>query len=234
MHHAYRPALLPKPPLYRTPSIAPRGLVAGMFDARGSGDVIDQATHHNPAMRDLTVGEAVKAMGLHGLGCINQALDRVPRFFQPKRPSRLIALRVPPEQRHDAALGRAFDTLSAPGVTARSRRMAATAAQRLGLAPRLAQLESTSLHVDGRDNRDAEPDERVMPITRGYRRDKRPARNQVLLDFSVAHQAGRPVLRQPRSGTSRDATDCGQSMADPMAQLQIPDGLPSLGAASAL
>jgi hypothetical protein len=39
-----------------------------MFDELGIGDVIDQATHQNPEMRDLTVGEAVKAMVLNGLG----------------------------------------------------------------------------------------------------------------------------------------------------------------------
>jgi hypothetical protein len=39
-----------------------------MFDALGIGDVLNQATHHNPEMRDLTVGEAVKAMVLNGLG----------------------------------------------------------------------------------------------------------------------------------------------------------------------
>jgi transposase len=58
-------------------------------------------------MRDLTVGEAVKAMVLNGLGCINQALSLVPRFFQHKPTSRLISPRVPPQQLNDDALGRA-------------------------------------------------------------------------------------------------------------------------------
>src|SRR6516164_10793261 len=43
------------------------GLVAGMFDELGIGDVRDKATQQNPAMRDRTVGEAVKAMVLNGL-----------------------------------------------------------------------------------------------------------------------------------------------------------------------
>jgi transposase len=86
------------------------GLVAGMFDELGIGDVIDQATQQNPAMRDLTVGEAVKAMVLNGLGCINQTLDLVPRFFQNKPTSRLMAPRVIPAQLNDDALGRALDT----------------------------------------------------------------------------------------------------------------------------
>jgi hypothetical protein len=60
------------------------GLVAGMFDALGIGEVVDQATPQHPARRDLTVGEAVKAMVLNGLGCINQALYLGPRFCHTK------------------------------------------------------------------------------------------------------------------------------------------------------
>jgi hypothetical protein len=39
-------------------------LVAGMFDELGIADVIDQAVQQHPEMRDLTVGEGVKAMVL--------------------------------------------------------------------------------------------------------------------------------------------------------------------------
>jgi transposase len=77
-----------------------------MFEEVGIGDVLDQATHQNPEMRDLTVGEAVKAMVLNGLGFSNQALYLVPRFFQNKPTSRLISPRVTPKQLNDDALGR--------------------------------------------------------------------------------------------------------------------------------
>jgi transposase len=98
-------------PTYRSQVLDHLGLVAGMFDELGLGDVIDQATQQHPEMRDLTVGEAVKAMVLNGLGFINQALYLVPRFFQNKPTSRLISPRVAPEQLNDDALGRALDTL---------------------------------------------------------------------------------------------------------------------------
>jgi transposase len=117
---------------YRSQTLDHLGLVAGMFDERGMGEVIDQATQQHPEMRDLTVGEAVKAMVLNGLGCINQTLDLVPRFFQHKPTSRLMAPRVIPAQLNDDALGRALDTLDDDGVTALYRRIAATAAKRLG------------------------------------------------------------------------------------------------------
>jgi transposase len=205
-----------------------------MFDALGIGDVIDQATHQNPEMRDLTVGEAVKAMVLNGLGFINQALYLVSRFFQHKPTFRLISPRVTPQQLNDDALGRALDTLYAAGVTALYSLIAATAAQRLGLAPRFAHLDSTSFHVDGRYNSDEEPEEHVIHLTRGYSREPRPDRNPVRLDLIIEHQAGIPVLMKPLRGNSSDATDFGQLIADHMAQLQITYGLTSLVADSAL
>jgi transposase len=98
---------MPDHPTYRSQVLDHLGLVAGMFDELGIGDVLNHATHQNPAMRDLTVGEAVKAMVRNGLGFINQALSLVPRFFQNKPTSRLISPRVRPEQLNDDALGRA-------------------------------------------------------------------------------------------------------------------------------
>jgi transposase len=122
---------------YRSQVLEHLGLVAGMFDELGLGDVMDQATQQHPEMRDLTVGEAVKAMVLNGLGLINQALYLVPRFFQNKPTSRLISPRVAPEQLNDDALGRALDTLYDDGVTELYRLIAATAATRLDLSPTL-------------------------------------------------------------------------------------------------
>jgi Domain of unknown function (DUF4277) len=121
-----------------------------MFDELSLGDVLDHATHHNPALRDRTVGDAVTALGRNGLGVIHQALSLVPRFCHHTPTDQRLSPRVTPAQLNDEALGRALDTLSASGVTALSSRSAATAAQRLGLAPRFAPLDSPSVQVDGR------------------------------------------------------------------------------------
>ena len=102
---------MPDQPTYRSQVLDHLGLVAGMFDELGIGDVLDHATPQTPAMRGLTVGEAVKAMVLNGLGFISQALSLVPRCFQPTPTSRLISPRVTPAQLNDEALGRALDTL---------------------------------------------------------------------------------------------------------------------------
>jgi transposase len=226
--------MMPDHPPYRSQVLDHLGLVAGMFEELGIGDVLDQATQQNPELRDLTLGEAITAMGLNGLGCINHALSLVPRFFQTKPTSRLIAPRVAPKQLNDDALGRALETLYAYGVTELYRLVAATAAQRLGLAPRLAHLDRTSFHVDGRYKSDEEPDEHVIHITRGYGRDQRPDLNQVMLDLMVEHQAGISVLMKPLSGKSSDGQDFGQLITAHMAQLQITYGTMVFVADSAL
>jgi transposase len=210
------------------------GLVAAMFDELGIGEVIDRATRHQPETRIVTTGDAVNAMVLNGLGVVNQPLYWVPRFFQDKPTSRLLAP-VLSEAHHlnDDALGRALDTLYADDVTALYRLIAATAAERLGRAPRLAHRDSTSFHVDGHDNSGEEPAEQVVHITRGYSRDHRPDLNHVMLALLIEHQAGIPVLMKPLSGKSSDVQEFGQVVSEHIAQWQTTYGTTYLVAESA-
>jgi transposase len=205
-----------------------------MFDELGIGDVIDHATQQDPEKRDLTAGEAVKALGLNGLGFINQALYLVPRFFQNKPTNRLISPRVAPEQLNDDALGRALDTLYEYGVTELYSLIAATAAKRLDLRPTYMHLDTTSFHVDGRYHSDEPPAEQVVHITKGYSRDHRPDLNQVMLELIVEHQAGIPVLMKPLSGNSSDPQEFGQVIQAHVNQLQTTYGATYLVADSAL
>jgi hypothetical protein len=167
MRLSYRPELPPEPPSYRTPVLDHLGFVAGMFEELGITAVIDHATQQDPAMRIVTVGHAVKAMVLNGLGFVNPQLALVPHFFHHKPLPRLIAPGIPARHLHDDPLGRALDTLSETGLTALSSLMAATAAQRLGLTPTVTPLETPSFHVDGRYNSAEAPDAQVVHITHG-------------------------------------------------------------------
>ena len=88
---------------YRRQVLDHLGLVAGRFDELGLGDVLDRATHQHPAGGTSRVGEAVNAMVLNGLGCIHQALDLVPRFFQNTPTYRLMSPRMAPAQLTDDA-----------------------------------------------------------------------------------------------------------------------------------
>jgi transposase len=223
---------MPQP--YRSQVLDHLGLVAGMFDELGIGAVIDQATRQNPETRLVTVGNAVKAMVLNGLGFVNQQLYLVPLFFQHKPTHRLIAPEIEAPHLNDDTLGRALDTLYDYGVTELYSLVAVTAVQRLGLTPRFAHLDSTSFHVDGRYNSAEEPDAHVIHITRGYSRDHRPDLNQVMLDLLVEHQAGIPLLMKPLSGHTSDAHDFGDVVTAHIAQLHTTYGTSYLVADSAL
>ena len=220
---------------YRRQILDQLGLVAAMFDALGMGEVIDRATRHQPETRIVTTGEAVKAMVLNGLGCVNQPLSLVPRFFQDKPLARLLApWLIEAHQLNDDALGRALDTRDADDVTALYRLIAATAAERLGLASRVAHLESTSFPVDGHDNSGEEPAEPVVHITRGYSRDHRPDLNHGMLEWIIEHPAGLPVLMKPLSGHRSDVKEFGQVVSEHIAPLQTTYGPTDLVADSAL
>lgn len=101
---------------YRSEILDHLGLVAGMLDELGVGDVIDRATKQDPEQRIVTLGNAVKAMVLNGLGFVNQQLYLVPLFFQNKPIHRLIAPGIEAKHLNDDTLGRAMDTLDAYGV----------------------------------------------------------------------------------------------------------------------
>lgn len=219
---------------YRSEILDHLGLVAGMFEELGIGEVIDRATNQNPEQRIVTRGNAVKAMVLNGLGFVHHQLYLVPMFFQNKPTQRLIAPGIAAQHLHDDTLGRALDTLYEYGVTELYSLIATTAAKRLGLTPTFAHLDSTSFHVDGRSNSDEEPDAHVIHIPRGYSRDHRPDLHQVMLDLMVEHQAGIPVLMKPLSGNTSDATDFGQVVKEHIAQLQTTYGTTYLVADSAL
>ena len=223
---------MPQP--YRSQILDHLGLVAGMFDELGIGAVLDQATQPYPEIRLVTVGNAVKAMVLNGLGFVNQPLYLVPLFFQNKPTHRLIAPEIEAQHLYDDALGRALDTLYDYGVTELYSLMAVTAAERLGVTPRFAHLDSTSFHVDGRYNSAEEPDAHVMHMTRGYSRDHRPDLNQVMRDLIVEHQAGIPLLMKPLSGNTSDASDFGRVVTAHLAQLHTTYGTTYLVADGAL
>ena len=81
-----------------------RGLVAGMVDERGRGDVRARALQHTPEPRLVTVGRAVNARVLKGLGLVNQHRSLVPMFCQ-NTPTHL----------HDDPRGRPLARLYAEG-----------------------------------------------------------------------------------------------------------------------
>jgi len=188
---------------YKTQNLDHLGLVAGMFDELGIDELLDQVITQDHDKRHVSIGHAVKAMILNGLGFVNQSLYLVPSFFSDKPVEKLISPGLTSEHLNDDVLGRALDTLYENNVTSLFYQIGCRAVERLGLKPTFGNLDSTSFHADGRYESSGKEDG-VIHITKGYSRDHRPDLNQVVLNLITENQAGIPILMSPGSGNSND------------------------------
>ena len=65
-------------------------------------------------------------------------------------------------------------------------------------------METPSFPVDGQYPSEPEPEAGVIHITRGYSRDHRADRKQVVLELIAENQAGIPWWMEPLSGNADD------------------------------
>lgn len=207
-------------PSYETRTLEHLGLVAGMVDELGIAELIDQLIAQDRTQRQVSIGQAVKAMILNGLGFANRRLYLTPHFFQNKPTERLIAPGVQAEHLHDDTLGKALDALHRFGVSELFTLISHQAMQRLGLCAKQAHLDTTSFHVDGRYNSDEDATDGVIRITHGYSRDHRPDLKQVVLELITENSSGIPLLMAPLSGNQDDKTSFQEVVARHIDQLQ--------------
>jgi transposase len=222
------------PASYQSQILDHLGLVAAMYDELGIGEIIDGAINQDSSRRQVSVGQAVKAMVLNGLGFVNPQLYLVPSFFDNKPTQRLLGAGIEAAHLNDEVLGRTLDTLYDVGVTPLYSLLAKEACRRLGLASSYVHLDTSSFHVDGRYNSAVAPEEGVIHITPGYSRDHRPDLNQVMLELMVEHRAGIPLLMKPLRGHRNDQVEFAQVVDAHISELCGSDQPLYLVAASAL
>jgi transposase len=97
--------------IYKSETLEHLGLVAGMFDELGIGELVDELVPQDLSQRKVSLGQALKAMVLNGLGFANRRLYLMPEFFRNKPTERLVGAGISPEHLNDDALGKALDTL---------------------------------------------------------------------------------------------------------------------------
>ena len=217
---------------YASQNLDHLGLVAGMYDELGIGAYLDDQITQDKKMRHVSVGQAVKALVLNGLGFVNRALYLTPQFFADKPVDSLIGPGIEAKHLNDDVLGRALDSLYEYDVTTLFSGIGAQAAQRLGLRDSTVHLDSTSFHADGAYDWEAE--EGVIEITQGYSRDHRPELNQAVLNLVVEQRAGLPLLMEPLSGNSSDKVSFGDLIERHIDQLNAEHGVEYWVADSAL
>ena len=190
---------------YASYTLDHHGLVAGMVDELGLVEKIDAMIPQDLGQRQVSVGMAVKAMIIIGLGFVQRALYLTPDFFRGKPVERLLGPGITAEMLNDDALGRALDAIYGFGVEPFYFLLASDVVKQLGLSGAGGHLDSTSFHVDGEYNSgDGSAAEGVVHIRQGYSRDHRPDLNQVVLQLVVENQAGIPLLMAAAGGNVND------------------------------
>jgi transposase len=221
--------------LYASQTLDHHGLVAGMVDELGLVGKIDAMIPQDLEQRHVSVGMAVKAMILVGLGFAQRTLYLTPHFFKDKPVERLLGPGILAEHLNDDALGRALDAIYDFGVELFYYLLAVGVVKQLGLTGGGGHLDATSFHVDGEYNSGEEAvAEGVVHIRPGYSRDHRPDLNQVVLQLVVESQAGIPLLMAPTGGNVNDQAGFRDLVRRHIGQLEADVDLRYLVADSAL
>ncbi len=194
------------------------GLVAGVCQEIGLVEYFDGLDERVHAR--VTLGQAVQAMVLNGLGFSNRRLYLVPQFFEHKPVERLIGPGISPEDLNDDCLGRALDWLTANDLTALFAGLAHQARRRFGVTAEGVHVDSTSFSVEGIYERvDEDPNETLIRITYGYSRDHRADLKQWQLSLATT-TSGVPIGLQLLDGNASDRVTLAQQVEEVVYQFR--------------
>ena len=147
-------------------------------------NLLDSQVLNQPENRNIAFGELVVSMMLNGLGFTAIMRHMFPWFHADKPLDKLIRSSIGSEHINDSVLGRVLEKLFGLDVSEVYFITGCQAVNVLKLPCKGLNLNSTSLHVDGRYNSESEVDDEDMPcikICRGYSRDHRPDLSQATL-----------------------------------------------------
>lgn len=194
------------------------GIVAGVCQEIGLVeyfDSLDEQTHAR-----VSLGQAVLAMVLNGLGFSNRRLYLIPQFFEHKPIERLIGPGITAADINDDCLGRALDWLTAHDLTALYAGLAHQARRRFAIEASAVHVDSTSFSVEGAYEREnVEDNEALIRITYGYSRDHRADLKQWQLSLATT-TSGVPLGLQLLDGNASDQTTLAQQVAEVVYQFR--------------
>lgn len=186
---------------YETKRVDHLGIVAGICQEIGLIEEIDEAV--GPTGRQVSIGQALQAMVLNGLGFTSRAMYLTPEFFHNRPVAELIGEDITAEMLSDDSLGDALDRVYAYGVTELFARVASRGCRTYGIKHRFHHADTSSFHLHGQyQNQPGEPE--VIEIQRGYSKENRPDLRQVVLSLVTTHQSAIPTWLEPLSGNSSD------------------------------
>lgn len=132
---------------YTTQVLDHLGIVAGICQQI---DLIGQIDARIPvAERKVSIGQAVQAMVLNGLGFVSRPLYLSPEFFRNKPIDLLIGEGLEADDLNEDSLGRALDHLYAAGITELFAAVCAHALRVFGIKVCFAHIDTTAFGLEG-------------------------------------------------------------------------------------
>ncbi len=191
------------------------GIVAGVCKEIGLIDLIDDLTHSDP-QRKVSVGEAVYAMILNGLGFSNRTLYLTPNFFEDKPVELLMGKDLRSEDFNDDSLGRALDACYHNGLEKIFYQISARSLVKYNVKVDSRHADSTTFSVKGNKYK-SEPGQ--INITQGYNKQKRHDLRQFLFQMISANKEGIPLFFKPGDGNSSDKTEFPKVFEEYLSQM---------------
>jgi len=210
---------------YETKTIEQLGLVSAMIDELGIVKIIDEAIEQDMEERIVSVGTAVKAMILNGLGFANRQIYLFPQFFENKPIEELLGNGIKPSNLNDKVLGRALDKLYEKGVTPLFSLIINQALKNMNYIVEYFHLDSTSFQFYGNNYNKEEENSETIKVTQGYSKDHRPDLNQVMLNLICENKHGIPLAMKALSGNTSDKTSFEEMIKEHLSLIQsVPTG----------
>jgi transposase len=184
------------------------GIVAAACDAIGIVEEIDKAIPPDPRQK-LTVGEAIKAMIINGLGFTTRPLSLTPQFFQSKPVELLIKPGITADTINDDVLGRALDAVFEFGCTTLFSRIAMRAVKKFQVDIKYQHLDTTVMQVEGEYGKQLEitpwsGHEGQSLISFGRPKDGDQSHRQFLISMLTSSDGGIPILCETLAGNTSD------------------------------
>lgn len=220
---------------YSTQTLDHLGIVAGVCQQVGLIEQIDARVPDTG--RTVSVGQAVQAMVLNGLGFVGRPLYLTPEFYRTKPLDLLVGTGIEADDLNGDSLGKALDHLYQAGITEIFAAVSAHALKVYGIAVRFAHLDTTAFSVEGAYEEDGQQDEeesQPIRITYGYSKDHRPDLKQAILGLICANRTCIPAYLNALSGNVADKTSLPEMARLYLDQFAAEEETPVLVADSAL
>jgi len=219
---------------FSTQNLDHLGIVAGVCQEI---DLIGQIDARVPDTgRAVSVGQAVQAMVLNGLGFVGRALYLTPEFFRTKPVDLLIGEGIEADDLNSDSLGKALDHLYETGLTEIFIAVSSHALRVYGISVDFLHADTTAFSLHGEyktDDRADESEPQPITITYGHSKDHRPDLKQAVLGLICGGGSRVPLYLEALSGNSSDNITLSQMVQSYKDQLSEDEEMPPVVADAA-